>query len=595
MSYQKLYVIDRASFLLDAQLLSSQTSGTFTGSSGSLLGTQSWNMPAGYKAVLTIENEQILLSGMSISGGVITCTIDTRGYNNTTAATHSSGVTCEIHLTKAHVDALQDEVAAFNQGYIFQSPVTTVVSATQHTVSGDLTAIFTAGRVFLFKIGSTWYRSVIRSSSYGGGTTTINITGDGLPGSGTVTAAGFEFFGSINKPVDYLLIKEASTVPADNPPSGYSWIFAKGKGWFMKDSDGKTRQISKVQASASSSGGTLTLDWSLANIYDVTLTENITTVTHSGGVEGQEYTLRFKQHASAPKTVTLGGKTRYSVTIPSFAMTQTVSVYDLINFTYNATDDKYDVIDRIQGIQTSPPAAGSEFIQSGTSGEVIAAGDAVYLKASDGKYWKTDVDADESTYQYRGIALTGASGADQTFTFMGPGGIITGLSGLTINRYYYVSSTAGALSATPHSTRYARIAQANSTTSIRVLEPKFIRQGTASVSGTGSQTQACGFRPARVSVCAGGASNQYGCQSVGHNNMCAGTYREDYSSGVYWGIGFADTGSAWSLRFKPYAAPMQYCNGLVDNYTDTGFDLNCTTYSNATYFGTVTVHWTAEN
>jgi hypothetical protein len=173
MSYQKLYVIDRASFLLDAQLLSSQTSGTFTGSSGSLLGTQSWNMPAGYKAVLTIENEQILLSAMSVSGGVITCTIDTRGYNSTTAATHSSGVTCEIHLTKAHVDAMQEEVAAFNQGYIFQSPVTTVVSATQHTVSGDLTSIFTAGRVFLFKIGSTWYRSIIRSSSYGGGTTTL--------------------------------------------------------------------------------------------------------------------------------------------------------------------------------------------------------------------------------------------------------------------------------------------------------------------------------------------------------------------------------------------------------------------------------------
>ncbi len=359
MSYQKLYVIDRASFLLDAQLLSSQTSGTFTGSSGSLLGTQSWNMPAGYKAVLTIENEQILLSAMSISGGVITCTIDTRGYNNTTAATHSSGVTCEIHLTKAHVDAMQEEVGAFNQGYIFQSPVTTVVSATQHTITGDLTSIFTAGRAFLFKIGSTWYRSVIRSSSYGGGTTTINITGDGLPGSGTVAAAGFEFLGSINKPVDYVLIKEASAVPADNPPSGYSWIFAKGKGWFMKDSDGKVRYLSRIRATASSSGGVLTLDWSLANVYDVTLTENITGVTHQNGVEGESYTLRIKQHASTPKTVTLGtsGGTRFCNDQTSYTVTADASAYDVLGFTYNATDSKFDLTLVVQGFQASPSAS----------------------------------------------------------------------------------------------------------------------------------------------------------------------------------------------------------------------------------------------
>ena len=340
-------------------------------------------MPAGYKAILTIENEQILLSAMSISGGVITCTIDTRGYNNTTAATHSSGVTCEIHLTKAHVDAMQEEVAAFNQGYIFQSPVTTVVSATQHTIAGDLTSIFTAGRAFLFKIGSTWHRSVIRSSSYGGGTTTINITGDGLPGSGTVATAGFEFFGSINKPVDYLLVKEAATVPTDNPPSGYSWLFAKGKGWFMKDSDGKTRYLSKVRATASLSGGVLTLDWSLANVYDVTLTENITGVTHQNGVEGESYTLRIKQHASAPKTVTLGtsGGTRFCNDRTSFTMTADTDAYDVLGFTYNATDSKYDLTLAIQGFQASPAASAEVTYQpygDGSDGACVLDGTNTY-------------------------------------------------------------------------------------------------------------------------------------------------------------------------------------------------------------------------
>ncbi|MCC7357282.1 AlwI family type II restriction endonuclease [Candidatus Uhrbacteria bacterium] len=173
MPYQNIYILDRASFLLDAQLLSSLTSGNFTGSSSSVLGTQSWNMPAGSKAILTIEQEQILLSAMSISGGTVTCTIDTRGYNGTTTATHAAGTVIELHLTKAHFDGMQIEIGPVTQGMILQSTVTTVSAANQHTIAGDQTTIFTVGRVYLFKIGSTWYRSIIRSSTYGGGNTTV--------------------------------------------------------------------------------------------------------------------------------------------------------------------------------------------------------------------------------------------------------------------------------------------------------------------------------------------------------------------------------------------------------------------------------------
>lgn len=361
MSYQKLYALDRASFLLDAQLLSSQTVGTFTGSTASVLGTQSWNMPAGYKAILTIENEQVLVSAMSILAGTVTCTIDTRGYNGTAAATHAAGTLCEIHLTKAHVDNFQDEIAAFNQGYVMQAPVTTVVSASQHTIAGDQTAIFTVGRILLFKVGVTWYRAAIRSSSFGGGITTVNITGDALPGAGPVVSAGFEFFGSVNKAVDYLLIKEAGNVPGDNPPAGYSWIFAKGKGWFMQDSDGKTRFLCAVRATSASAAGILTLDWSLANVYDVTLTENITAVTHQNGVEGEEYILRIKQHASAAKTVVLGtaGGTRFSNDRTTYAMTPDVNAYDVLGFLYNGTDTKFDLRLVVQGLQASPTSTAS--------------------------------------------------------------------------------------------------------------------------------------------------------------------------------------------------------------------------------------------
>lgn len=329
---------------------------------------------------------------MSISGGTVTCTIDTRGYNGTTAATHVAGTVIELHLTKAHFDGVQNEIGPVTQGMILQSTVTTVSAANQHTIAGDQTTIFTVGRAYLFKIGSTWYRSIIRSSTYGGGNTTVNLTGDGLPSSGTIVSAGFEFLGSLNKPVDYLLVKEATNIPADSPPSGYCWLFAKGKAWYLKDSAGVSRRLSIVQASASSSGGVLTLDWSLADVYDCTLTENITGVTHQNGADGEQYALRIKQHASAAKTVALGtsGGTRFSDSIATYTATTVLSAYDILCFRFNATDTKFDLTDVKSGHASSPTGSAAPATKddvrknktSGTAGETITAGDPVIIKAA---------------------------------------------------------------------------------------------------------------------------------------------------------------------------------------------------------------------
>jgi microcystin-dependent protein len=360
MSLQKLYVLDRASFLLDAQLLSSLSAGTFTGSSSSVLGTQSWNMPSTHKAVITIEQEQILVSGMSITGGTITCTIDTRGYNGTTAATHAAGSLIEIHLTKAHYDQLQDYLATLDDGgYIVQSAVTTIASATSHTISGDKTAIFTVGRVYLFKVSSTWYRALITAVSYGVPNTTITLLGDGLPAAGTVTAAGFEFNQSVNKAVDIELIKQVTNAPSVNPPSGYLFLWTKNGGWYSRDSSGNVRYLNIVTASVSSSGGVLTCDCSAANFFECTLTENITQVTWQNGTDGESYFIRFRQHASAAKTIALNtaGGTRFSNDIASYAVTSAVSAVDYLEFRFHGTDSKWDLTKVTQGFQTSPTAA----------------------------------------------------------------------------------------------------------------------------------------------------------------------------------------------------------------------------------------------
>jgi len=348
MSFIKLYVLDRASGLTSAQLLSSQTSGTFTFavSVANPLGTQSWDMPTGYKAVMTINNEQILLSALSITGTTVTATIETRGYNDTQAATHSSGSAISIHVTKAIIDAIENHIAQFSEaGLIIPAGVTvtpTITNAAVHSVAGvDVTSIFTAGRAYVFKVASVWYRGVVRSSSFSTNTT-INISGDGLPASGTITDFGFEFEGSINAPVDYRLVKECSAVPANNPPSGFNWLFTKGGGWYSKDSSGLTRFLGVVQTTAASAAGVLALDLSLGNVFDVVLTENITVVNPTNGVNGQRYTLRIKQ-AAGLYTVVLGSSFRFSTSISGYSAVQVDGAVDYIDFTYNSDSTKYEI------------------------------------------------------------------------------------------------------------------------------------------------------------------------------------------------------------------------------------------------------------
>lgn len=347
-----IYAIDRASGTLDSQLLSSTTSGTFTISSLSQLGSQSWNSTSGYYVIITIDDEQILCSSMTESGGTVTLTIATSGraYANTTAATHDAGASVELHIVKSMiVDTLMAEVLSHTLGLIKVDDTPTITSSSVLSVAGkDVTGTYTVGRVIVFKVSSTWYRAVVRSSSFSTNTT-INVSGDGLPGSGTITDIGLEFVGSVYKAVDFNLVKEASAVPGNNPPSGYSWLFTKGGEWWSIDSSGNRRFLTKVVASVSSSGGTLVLDGAVGNVWDTTLTENISTITMQNCMDGHPYTFRVKQHASSAKTVSAPAAWRFGTTIASWTMTATVAKTDVLVFLYNSAASKYDVVGLAQG------------------------------------------------------------------------------------------------------------------------------------------------------------------------------------------------------------------------------------------------------
>lgn len=113
------------------------------------------------------------------------------------------------------------------------------------------------------------------------------------------------------------------------------------------------------------------------------------------------------------------------------------------------------------------------------AGETLAANEWVYLSAGDGgrfagAWYKTDADLDyaSTTARLVGIVTAGAAqGANATVRRLGR---VTGLSGLTAGSLYYLSDTAGTITATaPANTR--RVGQADGTTTFviaaEIVEP----------------------------------------------------------------------------------------------------------------------------
>lgn len=102
-----------------------------------------------------------------------------------------------------------------------------------------------------------------------------------------------------------------------------------------------------------------------------------------------------------------------------------------------------------------------------TYGETIAVNDALYLKASDGKVYKTDADFDdERIHNFVGFAKEAGNANDVKKVQIG--GKVSGFSELTIGVDYYLSNTAGAISSSI-GTYKKRIGFALSTTEILLI------------------------------------------------------------------------------------------------------------------------------
>lgn len=211
---------------------------------------------------------------------------------------------------------------------------------------------------------------------------------------------------------------------------------------------------------------------------------------------------------------------------------------------------------------------------TGASGEAITAGQGVYLKASDSKFYKSQGTADESTFSFIGVAVDAAAGADTTIRIAPPGSVFT-TTGLTAGAYYFVSDTAGTLATTP-GTRFARVGFALSTTRLLVVTPKYIAKGTFTVSATGDTTVTTGFYPAHVQIRAGVDSGGavFGQFSIGDDsNKCVRSVFGTAGSNC----DAVDGSNAASLRDP--GGPTTILAGTVSAKSSTGFTFTTGTYS----------------
>lgn len=114
---------------------------------------------------------------------------------------------------------------------------------------------------------------------------------------------------------------------------------------------------------------------------------------------------------------------------------------------------------------------------TGLAGEALAAGDVVYLKESDQRWWKADADDAATVNGVRlgvNLATAASGGAACTVQLSGP---IASFSGLTPGSKYYVSNTAGGVSSSA-GTASMFVGTAISATTILWL-PNFTNQPTA--------------------------------------------------------------------------------------------------------------------
>lgn len=153
----------------------------------------------------------------------------------------------------------------------------------------------------------------------------------------------------------------------------------------------------------------------------------------------------------------------------------------------------------------------NQVLVAGVAGESITAGQVVYFKTSDQRWWKADADLTATFLELQlGITQTTASAAGVINVLIE--GQDSNQSGLSAGSTYYLSNTAGGISSTP-GTNTVMIGRAISTTSIVVnfrqtdyaLKTQVIANMVYGATSTGTDAYAITVTPAILAYAAGQA------------------------------------------------------------------------------------------
>jgi len=284
--------------------------------------------------------------------------------------------------------------------------------------------------------------------------------------------------------------------------------------WVFSDDGVNTINLATSTASGLSASTTAGIGITNSEIY---VNASSTDSSSGGFLDFSAGKLFWDVTAFLAKAWTWGG----TQTFDAFAGTSTVDTLQITGSAGTANDAvNYSSAQTLIG----------QSAQSGTAGATVVAGDALYI-ASSGKLLLADPAFPGSSQNFVGIALTGGNDTD-AIQFIPSGGVYT-TSGLTAGSVYYLSGTAGNITATRPSAPDlpVEIGRALTTTTLLVKEPTVNLRASGSFSGTSPQNVNIGVIPERIDVF---------CGNEGSDDVSNGWWVWDRfngtSSTVSWGV-----------------------------------------------------------
>lgn len=212
-------------------------------------------------------------------------------------------------------------------------------------------------------------------------------------------------------------------------------------------------------------------------------------------------------------------------------------------------------------------------IVNGTAGETVSAGQFLYLKASDGRWYKTDAsDATKSMGVVIGIAQGAGTAGNAIATGVLINGVDTHQTSITAGSTYFLTNTGGAVSTTP-GTFYRPVAIGNPTNTKVYFAPVALSNVLSSYaldSSVSANTITVSFSPALVAYSTGQvvrikvANSITGTTTIAANGLTAKTlvknYNQNLASGdivanqiitaIYDGTNFQLLSPIWNLAYS---------------------------------------------